>query len=79
MSQLRLVWNSTDSEILSPSTKKKPAKCVRLQTASSASRSLLKRLEKLHTTNPTAFAVIERWVDQTLADTRPCIQGALLE
>ncbi len=68
MKQLRLVWSCKNFETLSLGTKKKPAKCERPRIASSRSRSLLKRFEKLQSANPTAAAVIEKWVDQALAD-----------
>ncbi len=68
MTQLRLVWSYKNSVPSSPGTKKKPAKCERLPTASAKSRSLLKKFERLQKERPVAAAVIERWVDQSLAD-----------
>lgn len=68
MTQLRLVWSCKPSGISLLATKRKPAKCARLPIASSRLPSLLKKFERLQREKPVAAAVIERWVDQALAD-----------
>lgn len=68
MTELRLVWSCKSSGGASPVTRPKPAKCGLSPTASPKSPSLLKKFEKLQKERPVAAAVIERWVDQALAD-----------
>jgi len=80
MSQLRLVWNSHDSNLSLLDTKPKPAKCCRSRTPSMRSQQLLKKLDRLMKERPIAFAVLEKRVDKAIAllDQKIVI-GALLE
>lgn len=68
MTQLRLVWSCRSSESKLPSTKRKPAKCERSGTASGVSRSLSRKFAKLQKERPVAAALVEKLVDQALAD-----------
>ena len=80
MSQLRLVWNSNDSDLSLLDTKPKPAKCLRSRTPSTKSQQLLKKLERLMNERPVAYAVLEKRVDKTLASLdRKVVLGTLLE
>lgn len=81
MTQLRLAWsNSKPSEIKSLNTKKKPAKCERCSTVSGALPSLWKKFERLRQERPVAAALIERLVDDSLAEMeRKTVSGLILE
>lgn len=68
MNQLRLAWSCNSLELSSNGTRKKPAKCGLSSTPSGKSHSLLKKFERLQRERPHAAAVIERLVDQTLAE-----------
>jgi hypothetical protein len=78
MTQLKLVWSCKSSKIASLVTKKKPAKCERCSTASGVSRSLSRKFAKLQKERPIAAALIERLVDDALADAR-VVSGVVLE
>ena len=68
MNQLRLVWNCNASPSLLHATKKRHAKCGLSLTPSGESLSLLRKFERLQQERPVAAAVIERLVDQALAN-----------
>lgn len=71
MPQLRLVWSSNACKTSLPATKPKPVKCGLRSTPSSKSLSVSKKFARLRAQNPTAAAVIEKWVDQALEDETP--------
>jgi len=80
MTQLRLVWSCKNLENASPGTKKKLAKCGPSGTHSERSLSILKKFERLHRERPHAAAMVERLVDQALADLdKKVVSGVVLE
>lgn len=79
MTQLRIVWSSNGSDLSLPGTKRKPAKCGLRPTPSSKSPSVSRKFARLQRQNPTAAAVIEKWVDQALEEESIRLFGTVLE